>query len=87
MPTTYMVDAAMEGYEFNLTDRPVVLGGNEVRFHAAAAVVLNGRPFALADGAYPFEALSVSAAGLKVSVSRPGTLTVAGGKALVTLLQ
>jgi len=87
MPTTYMVDAAMEGYEFNLTDRPVVLGGNEVRFHAAAAVVMDGRPFDLADGVYTFGSLSVSAAGLKVFVSRPGTLTVSGGKAAVTLLQ
>ena len=86
MPVTYMVDARMEGYAFNLTNRPVVLGGHEVRFHAAsAAVTLDGRPFVLADGVYRFETLSVNEAGLDVAVSRPGTLAVAGGKASVTL--
>ena len=86
MPTTYMVDAKMEGYAFNLANRPVVLGDNEVRFHAAAAAVsLNGRSFVLADGVYQFESLSVIETGLELSVLRPGTLAVAGGKAAVTL--
>jgi hypothetical protein len=85
MPTTYMVDAKMEGYAFNVTDRPVVLGDREVRFHAAPVVTLDGRPLQPADGVYRFETLEVSEPGLDLRVSRPGTLTVTGLKAEVTL--
>lgn len=87
LPKMFMVDVSGEGYSFNVTNRPAILADNTVRFHAAAAAVtLNGRPLVLADGVYSFESLSVSEAGLQVSVSRPGTLTVAGGKVSVALL-
>lgn len=88
LPKMFMVDARTEGYAFNVTNRPAILAGNAVRFHAAAAaVILNGGPLVLADGVYRFESLSVSEDGLMVSVSRPGTLTVAGGKVSVELLK
>lgn len=87
LPKMFMVDASKEGYSFNVINRPAILAGNTVRFHAAAAAVtLNGRHLVLAEGVYPFESLSVSEAGLQVSVSRPGALTVAGGKVSVALL-
>ena len=86
MPTTYMVDIKAEGYAFNLTNRPVVRGDGELRFHAAApAITLDGRPFTAAEGTHPFDSLLLSEAGLEMSVSRPGTLSVAGGKAVITL--
>lgn len=84
MPEMYMIDARTEGYSLNVNDRPAVLGVSAVRFHAAAAVTLDGRPFQPADGIYHFTSLAVTEPGLDLLVSRPGTLSVAGGKAEVS---
>lgn len=85
LPEMYMIDAQMDGYRLNVNDRPAVLGGKAVRFHAQASVLLDGRPFPLADGVYSFGSLAVTEPGLDLAVSRPGTLTVTGRKAAVTL--
>lgn len=85
MPKMYMIDARTDGYSLNVTDRPAVLGDGAVRFHASAALTLNGQPFQPADGVYRFESLTLTEAGLDLSVSRPGTLTIAGGKAEISL--
>ncbi len=85
MPRMFMIDAKADGYRLNVNDRPAVLGNRAVRFHAQASVLLDGRPFPLADGVYNFRDLAVTEPGLDLEVSKPGTLTVAGGKASVTL--
>lgn len=85
MPRMFMIDAKMDGYSLNVNDRPAVLGNRAARFHAQASVLLDGQPFALADGVYNFGSLAVTEPGLDLAVSRPGTLTVTGRKAAVTL--
>jgi len=85
MPKLEMFDASTEGFTLNFTDRPAILGPGAVRFHAAAAAVtLDGQPFTLSDGTYQFGTLLVAEAGLDLSVSSPGTLTVAGRKAEIS---
>lgn len=85
LPAMHMVDVRMDGYVLNVTERPAIIGGGAVSFHAAAEVALDGKPFTLADGAYRFQTLSVTEPGLEIAVSLPGTLTVAGRKAKVSL--
>ncbi|OGR65552.1 MAG: hypothetical protein A2X31_00220 [Elusimicrobia bacterium GWB2_63_22] len=85
LPEMYMIDAKTEGYALNVTDRQAVLADMAVRFHAQAAVLLDGRAFTPADGVYSFETLTVTETGLDLRVSRPGTLTVTGRKAAVSL--
>jgi len=85
MPHLQVLDIRGSAFTLHFTDRPAVLGFG-VRFHAAAAaeLLLDGRPFTPADGSYPFRTLSLAEAGLNLSVSRPGTLTVAGRKAALS---
>ena len=85
-PLLKTLDVRSEGFDFHARDRPAVLGPN-VRLHAAlsAVVTLDGKPFTLGDGIYPFVSLTVKEAGLEVGISRPGTLTVAGRKAVLSL--
>lgn len=85
LPLMHMIDAQSDGYALNVTERPAILGGGTVRFHAAAAVVMDGQHFEMRDGSYRFNSLRVNEPGLDLAVSRPGTLTVTGGKAAVTL--
>ena len=85
MPHLQVLDIRGSAFTLHFTNRPAVLGFG-VRFHAAAAaeLLLDGRPLPLADGSYPFTTLSLAEAGLNLSVSKPGTLTVAGRKAALS---
>lgn len=85
MPLLMTVDVRDEGFVLHAEDRPAVIGPN-VRLHASlsAAITLDGKHVALADGSYPFESLTVAEAGLELSISKPGTLTLAGRKAVLS---
>lgn len=88
MPLLQTLDVRASGFSLHAEDRPAVLGPN-VRLHvgASAAVTLNGQPWTPAEGTYPFESFAVVEAGLDISISRPGTLTVAGRKAVLSFLE
>lgn len=84
-PHLILLDITGTAFTLHFTNRPAVMGSG-VRFHAAAeaALLLNGSPFALSDGAYPFGTLSLTEAGLALNIARPGTLTVTGSKAVLS---
>lgn len=88
MPHLYVLDVSGKIFTLHFEDRPAVLGFG-VRFHAAASatLVIDGVLIPLADGAYPFNALSLSEAGLNLSIAKPGTLTIAGRKAVISYME
>ena len=85
MPLLEVLDFSSPDFTLHIKDRPVIMDSG-ARFHAAAdaKLLLDGRPFALSDGIHPFQTLSLTEAGLELSVSKPGTLTVTGRKAILS---
>ncbi len=85
MPNLYLLDVSAAAFTLHFANRPAVLGSG-VRFHAAAAaeLLLNGKPFTLLDGSHPFVTLSLTEAGLNLSISKSGTLTVMDRKAVIS---
>lgn len=79
MPHMRTVDVRSDGFALHAEERPAVIGAG-VRLYAAmsAVVMLDGKPFVWADGTYPFKSLTVSELGFELSITKPGTLTVAG---------
>ena len=84
-PHLILLDVSGTAFTLHFTNRPAVMGSG-VRFHAAAeaALLLNGSPFTLSDGAHPFGTLSLTEAGLNLNIARSGTLTVTGRKAVLS---
>jgi hypothetical protein len=86
MPKLQVYDISSDGYSLHFTDRPTIHGGDRgIRTHAAgsATLLLDGAPFTLADGVYQFETLSLTEAGLALSITKPGALTVTPNKAAI----
>lgn len=86
MPGLHVLTADSGGIRIYFGDRAIIMAARTVRFHArpGAAVLLDGAPAPEADGVYPFRTLSLSEAGAEiVFISKPGALTVAGGKASI----
>ena len=88
MPHLHVLDVSGKTFTLHFEDRPAVLGSG-VRFHAAAsaAVLIDGVSLPLSDGVYPFGTLSLSETGLNLSITKSGTLTVTGRKAVITYLE
>lgn len=88
MPHLQVLDVTGAVFTLHFENRPAVLGPG-VRFHAAAsaALLIDGVSLPLADGSYPFGTLSLSEAGLDLSIAKPGTLTVTGRKAVISYLE
>lgn len=86
MPGLRVLSADSGGIRIHFSDRPVIMAGPAIRFHAkpGAALLLDGAPAPEADGVYPFRTLSLSEGGAEiVFLAKPGALTLSGGKASV----
>lgn len=85
MPNLHVLDVSGTAFTLHFEKRPAVLGPG-VRFHAAteAALLVDDRLLPVSDGVYPFKTLSLTDAGLTLSIARPGTLTVTGSKAVIS---
>lgn len=88
MPNLSMLDVVGTAFSLHFEQRPTVLGPG-VRFHASeeAELLLDGAAFTLAEGVHPFKTLELSDGDLSLRASRPGKLTVSGGKASVSFIR
>ncbi len=73
--------------KLRIENRPAISGRRGFRFHVGvhAQFLLDGQPFELSNGTYPFASLEVHEPGADMVVSVPGTIGVRDDKARIEL--